>query len=184
MTKSVAAGVHAACAAACFGLVACGGGADRGRDAAPDTAVTAVRLRVDGSADAGEYAVATRDRICTRGLTGPRGWAVQYATGDSGRLRGIRLVVDDTGAGGVTEAVHVGIAFGGFADARTLEIETRQGAAQPTGSAVARIGFAEGAGTLLVNGRTADGVGITARVQCATIGRLIARDNAYSGGTK
>jgi hypothetical protein len=185
VTKSGAAGFHAACAAACIGLVACGGGADRGRAAAAETAVTAVRLRVDGSADSGEYEVVTRDRICARGLTGPSGWAVQYATGDSGRLRGIRLVVDDTGAaGGVTEAVHVGIAFGGFADARTLEIETRQGAAQPTGSAVARISSAGGAGTLLVNGRTADGVGITARVQCATAGRLIARDNAYSGGTK
>lgn len=185
MTKGAAAGLRTACAAACIGLGACAGGADDAREVVADTAVTAVRLAVKGSPDSGEYELATRDPICTRGLTGPGGWAVQYVTADSGRPRGIRLVVEDTAAaGGLTEAVHVGIAFGGFADARTLEIETRQGAAQRTGSAIARVSAADGAGTLLVNGRTADGVDITARVQCATIRRLIARDNAYSGGTR
>lgn len=186
MPKVAALVLAAALAAACRSASPAGSSRDAGQgNAAPaaESTATAIRLAVTGGPDSGVYEVGAPAGACWTGLSGAGSLGVRFSPeAPADTLRALQVVVH--GAPGRTGAVHVNAAFGAFPEGRTLEIETRAGAAQPAGEAAAEVLDSGDVRLVLVEGRTEQGIGIAVRVRCPSVGRLMTRHNASAGDSR
>lgn len=151
--------------AALLAGVACRGAGERGVSAG--AAANMIHLAVLDGPNAGSYEVASDEVLCSRNLTGPGIWGVQYTRGSFGAgLGSLQLVVADSAGWGESGELHLGLVFGSFADGVDHEIETRPGAPRPAGRGAARIRDSAGVGLFDVAGRTADSVALEATIRC------------------
>ena len=132
-----------------------------------DEPAAEIRLAVYGGAHAGTVDVQSQEVICTHGIVGGNSWGVQFTDPQlTTPLGSMQLIVPPYTASGPTRRFYLGVVFESFLEGVDHEIETREGASRPGGDGVVSVTRQDTSAALTVTGHTADGVGISARINC------------------
>lgn len=126
-----------------------------------------VAVELTGGPNPGRFQSTASAPTCSRGLVGPRSWAVQYSdwTGPRNGLRSLQLVVP---APERPEGFYLGMVFGDFFAGTVHEIETRPGAARTRGTGRVTLQAAASGTVVTIRGATSDTVAILATITCQT----------------
>ncbi|MBS1747556.1 MAG: hypothetical protein JST21_15425 [Bacteroidetes bacterium] len=127
-----------------------------------------------GGANAGTYHVTSKETTCSEGLTGDNSFGNQYS--ESGKadneLSSLQLIIDDKNAAkNGTDKFSISIGFGKLMSGKTYNISTRDNNSgfKPSGSGKATLTESGNTKTVVIEGKTADGVGISATLTCNQI---------------
>jgi hypothetical protein len=132
---------------------------------------TQITVTLTGGANAGTYAATSAEATCSMGLTGEKSFGNQYSVSGKAdnEFSSLQLIVDDyEGAKAGTEKFYIKVAFGKRLAGNAYEIN---------GSDNSIAGKKQGSGKLTiiesgeskvahVEGKTSDGVSITADITC------------------
>ncbi len=138
------------------------------------TAGSEISVTLTGGANAGTYHVISKDPTCSEGLTGDNSFGNQYS--ESGKadneLSSLQLIIDDKNAAKKgTSKFSIQVAFGKILGGKSYQINTRDDNSGKSneGSGTATLTESGGTKTVVIQGKTADGVGISATIKCNSI---------------
>jgi len=135
------------------------------------TAGAEIFVTLTGGANAGTYHVISKDPTCSEGLTGDNSFGNQYSENGKAdnELSSLQLIIDDkTAAEKGTDKFSISVGFGKLISGKTYNISTRTGdpGFKPSGSGKATLTKNGNAKTVVIEGKTPDGVGISAKIVC------------------
>jgi len=133
-----------------------------------------ISVTLTGGANAGTYHVMTKDPTCSEGLTGDNSFGNQYSEKNKAdnELSSVQLIIDDKNAAkNGTDKFSISVGFGKLIGGKTYNISTRDNNTgfKPEGSGKATLTENGGTKTVAIEGKTADGVGISATIICNKI---------------
>ena len=133
-----------------------------------------ITVTLTGGANAGTYHVMTKDPTCSEGLTGDNSFGNQYSEKDKAdnELSSLQLIIDDKNAAKKgTDKFSISVGFGKLLGGKTYDISTRDNNTgfKPEGSGKATLTENGGTKTVVIEGKAADGVGISATIICNKI---------------
>lgn len=133
-----------------------------------------ISVTLTGGANAGTYHVTSKETTCSEGLTGDNSFGNQYS--EKGKadneLSSVQLVIDNKDAAKKgTDKFMVSIGFGKLLSGKTYVINTRESNSEMKNAGSGKATYTENSGTktVVVEGKTADGVGISATLVCNKI---------------
>ena len=123
-----------------------------------------ISVTITGGPNAGIYHVITKEETCSEGLTGENSFANQYS--ESGKkdneLSNLQLIIDDkNSAKNGTDKFSIQVSFGKL---KSYRINTRSSSKE--GSGQVTLTESGQTKTAEVEGKTADGIGISATIKC------------------
>lgn len=133
-----------------------------------------ISVTLTGGDNAGTYHVISKDPTCSEGLTGENSFGNQYSEKDKAdnELSSLQLIIDDKNAAkNGTSKFSVSIGFGKILEGKTYNISTldNNSGFKPSGSGKATLMESGNTKTVVIVGKTADGVGISATLICNKI---------------
>ena len=135
------------------------------------SAASEISVTLTGGANAGIYHVMSKDPTCSEGLTGDNSFGNQYSeTGKGDKdLSSLQLIIDDKNAAKKgTDKFSIQVGFGKLFQGKTYEINTRSANSGTTqkGRGKATLTESGSTKTVVIEGKTTDGVGISATLTC------------------
>ena len=174
--------------AATFFLLSCGNNGDKTNrtsgDENMDTASAAndisntggskISVSITGGPNEGIYHVITKDPTCSEGLTGENSFGNQYSEINKAdnELSSVQLIIDDKNAAKKgTDKFSISVGFGKISGGKKYDINTRgnNSGLKKEGSGKATLTESGNTKTVVIEGKTADGVGISATLVCNKI---------------
>lgn len=131
-------------------------------DKGSDISVTITRGR-----NAGIYHVISKDPTCSEGLTGENSFGNQYSEINKAdnELSSVQLIIDDKNAAkNGTDKFSFMVSFGDLLKGKSYQINTRDSSKE--GSGKATLSESGGTKTVVIEGKTADGLSISATIKC------------------
>jgi hypothetical protein len=133
-----------------------------------------ITVTLTGGPNAGTYTVTSKDPTCSEGLTSDHSFGNQYSEKDrkDNELSTVQLVIDDKDAAKTgTTHFSLEVGFGKLLDGKSYSINTRNDhSGRPAeGSGKATLMESGGARTVVIEGKTADGVSISATIKCNAV---------------
>ncbi|HET7117059.1 MAG TPA: hypothetical protein VFI29_11240 [Hanamia sp.] len=132
---------------------------------------TEINVTLTGGPNAGTYTATSADPTCSEGLTGDNSFGNQYS--EKGKadneLSSLQLIIDDKDAAKKgTDKFYLKVAFGKILKGKSYEINGGTSFLEMplTGSGKATLMESGSIKTVVVEGKTADGVGISATIKC------------------
>jgi len=130
-----------------------------------------ISVTLTGGANAGIYHVMSKDPTCSEGLTGDNSFGNQYSeTGKAdNELSSLQLIIDDKDAAKKgTDKFSIQVGFGKLFQGKSYEINTRGANSGTTQKGSGKATLTESGSTkkVVIEGKTADGVGISATITC------------------
>lgn len=125
-------------------------------------------LRSQGGANAGNYTANSDETTCSEGMTGDNSFGNQYSKKGKAdnELSSLQLIIDDKDAARKgTDKFSILVGFGKLLGGKTYQINTRDGSPKE-GSGKATLLETGGIKTVVVEGKTVDGVSISATIKC------------------
>lgn len=122
-----------------------------------------ISVTLTGGANAGTYHVISKETTCSEGLTGDNSFGNQYSEKDKAdnELSSVQLIIDNKDAAKKgTDKFSVSIGFGKLLGGKTYNINKNSGSGKATYTENGRTK------TVTIEGKTADGVGISATLTC------------------
>lgn len=131
------------------------------------TAGSEITVTLTGGDNAGTYTATSVDPTCSEGLTGEKSFGNQYSVKGKAdnELASLQLIIDDKNAAKQgTDKFSVEVKFGKLLGGKSYSINTRDNSKEGSGKAT----YSESGSTktVVVEGKTADGVGISATIIC------------------
>lgn len=133
-----------------------------------------ISVTLTGGTNAGTYHVTSKNPTCSEGLTGDNSFGNQYS--EKGKadneLSSLQLIIDDKNAAkNGTDKFSISLGFGKLLGGKTYNISTldNNSGFKPSGSGKATLTEKDGTKTVVIEGKTADGVGISATIVCNKI---------------
>jgi hypothetical protein len=133
-----------------------------------------ISVTLTGGDNAGIYHVISNETTCSEGLTGENSFGNQYS--EEGKpdndLSSLQLIIDDKEAAKKgTDKFSISVGFGKLTGGKTYSISTRDNNSgfPKKGSGKATFTESNGNKTVVVEGKTEDGVGISATITCNKI---------------
>lgn len=141
---------------------------------AGSTAGTEITVTLTGGANAGTYTATSVDPTCSEGLTGKKSFGNQYSVKGKAdnEFSSLQLIIDDKDAAKKgTDKFYIKVAFGKLLRGKAYEINggTSFLALAKMGSGKATLLESGATKTVVVEGKTADGVGISASIKCNSV---------------
>ena len=135
---------------------------------------TEITVTLTGGANAGTYTATSADATCSEGLTGANSFGNQYSVKGKAdnELSSLQLIIDDKDAAKKgTDKFYIKVAFGKILLGKKYEINggTSFLTLAKTGSGKATLMESGSTKTVVVEGKTADGVGISATIKCNSV---------------
>lgn len=135
---------------------------------------TEISVTLTGGPNAGTYHVNNKDATCSEGLTGKNSFGNQYS--ENGRsdneLSDLQLVIPDKdSAKNGTNNFFLTITFGKLLQGKCYVIDSGSTSmsSKKSGSGKATLTESGGTKTVVIEGRTDDGIGISATVTCNSL---------------
>lgn len=131
------------------------------------TAGSEITVTLTGGPNAGTYTATSAETTCSEGLTGDNSFGNQYsAKGKADNvLSSLQLIIDDKNAAKQgTDKFSVEVKFGKLLGGKSYSINTRDNSKE--GSGTATLTESGSTKTVVIEGKTADGVGISATITC------------------
>lgn len=130
-----------------------------------------ISVTLTGGANAGTYHVVSNETTCSEGITNDNSFGNEYSEDGKAdnELSSLQLIIDDKNAAkDGTDKFSIKIGFGKLTGGKSYEINTRDSNAGKTkeGSGRATLSDNGVTKTVVVEGKTADGVGISAAITC------------------
>lgn len=129
-----------------------------------------ISVSLTGGANAGIYHVISKAPTCSEGLTGKNSFGNQYsATGKADNdLSSVQLIIDDKNAAkNGTDKFSFMVSFGDLLKGKFYKINTRDDSKDGSGKAtLTQSGETK---TVVIEGKTADGVNISATIKCNSV---------------
>lgn len=133
-----------------------------------------ISVTLTGGPNAGTYHVISKDPTCSEGLTGENSFGNQYS--EKGKadneLSSLQLIIDDKNAAKKgTDSFYIKVAFGKILQGKSYEINGGSSSMNmaKTGSGKATLMESGSTKTVVIEGKTADGVGISATIKCNSV---------------
>ncbi|MCC7401292.1 MAG: hypothetical protein IT214_07385 [Chitinophagaceae bacterium] len=128
-----------------------------------------ISVTLTGGTNAGTYHVMSKETTCSEGLTGENSFGNQYS--EKGKadneLSSLQLIIDDKNAAkNGTSKFSISIGFGKLLNGKTYNISTLE---KSSGSGKATLTESGSTKTVVVEGKTADGIGISVTLVCNKI---------------
>ena len=145
--------------------------ADKPVIAASSGSGTEIKLTLTGGANAGVYSAVSAEPTCSMGLTGEKSFGNQYSVSGKAdnEFSSLQLLVDDYEAAKAgTEKFYIKVAFGKRLVGKAYEINGSDNSIAGKKQGSGKITITETGGNKVahVEGKTSDGVGITADITC------------------
>ncbi len=142
--------------------------------AASGTTASQMTVTLTGGKNAGTYAASSDEPTCSMGLTGERSFGNQYSVGGKAdnEFSSLQLIVDDYEAAKAgTDKFYIKVAFGKRLVGAAYEINGSDNsiAGKKQGSGKLTIIESGGSKTAHIEGKTDDGVSITADLTCLSV---------------
>ncbi|MCZ2460266.1 MAG: hypothetical protein LC128_11670 [Chitinophagales bacterium] len=133
-----------------------------------------ISVTLTGGANAGTYHVTSNETTCSEGLTGDNSFGNQYSENGKAdnELSSLQLIIDDKNAAKTgASKFSISIGFGKLLNGKTYNISTQDNNSgfKQVGSGKATYTENGGIKTVVVEGKTSDGVGISATIICNKI---------------
>lgn len=148
--------------------------APKTEEAASGSAGSEISVTLTGGANAGAYHVISKETTCSEGLTGDNSFGNQYSEKDKkdNELSSLQLIIDnkDVATKG-TDKFSISVGFGKLLGGKTYSINTRDNNSGMKSEGSGKATYTENGGskTVTIEGKTADGVGISATLVCNKI---------------
>lgn len=133
-----------------------------------------ITVTLKGGANAGTYHVTTKDPTCSEGLTGENSFGNQYS--EKGKadneLSSVQLIIDDKNAAKKgTDKFSFEVKFGKLLGGKSYAISTvdDNSGKSNDGSGIATLSESGTTKTVVIEGKTAGGVGISATIKCNSV---------------
>ena len=135
---------------------------------------TEITVTLTGGANSGTYNATSADATCSEGLTGANSFGNQYSVKGKAdnELSSLQLIIDNKDAAKKgTDQFYIKVAFGKILLGKKYEINggTTYLTMPKTGSGKATLMESGSTKTVVVEGKTADGVGISATIKCNSV---------------
>jgi hypothetical protein len=133
-----------------------------------------ISVSITGGPNEGIYHVITKDPTCSEGLTGENSFGNQYSEINKAdnELSSVQLIIDDKNAAKKgTDKFSISVGFGKISGGKKYDINTRDNNSglKKEGSGKATLTESGNTKTVVIEGKTADGVGISATLVCNKI---------------
>jgi hypothetical protein len=133
-----------------------------------------ITVGIKGGPNAGNYSARSAETTCSEGLTGDNSFGNQYS--ESGKadneLSTLQLIIDDKNAAkNGTDKFSIQVAFGKILGGKSYSNNTRDDNSGKSneGSGTAILTESGGTKIVVIQGKTANGVGISATIKCNSI---------------
>ena len=129
-----------------------------------------ISVTITGGPNAGIYHVITKDETCSEGLTGDNSFGNQYSANGKAdnELSSLQLIIDDKNtAKQGTDKFSFMVSFGDLLKGKFYQINTRDNSNE--GSGKATLTESGSTKTVTIEGKTADGVVISATLKCNSV---------------
>ena len=133
-----------------------------------------ISVTLTGGPNAGTYHVTSKDPTCSEGLAGENSFGNQYS--DNGKadneLSSLQLIIDNKDAAKKgADKFSFEVKFGKLIGGKSYSINTRDdNSGKPNdGSGTATLTESGSTKTVVIHGKTADGVGISATIKCNSV---------------
>ncbi|HUZ61477.1 MAG TPA: hypothetical protein VMU83_22060 [Hanamia sp.] len=135
---------------------------------------TEITVTLTGGTIAGTYTVISKDPTCSEGLTGKNSFGNQYSEKNKAdnELSSVQLIIDDKDAAKKgTSKFYFKAAFGKLLKGKSYEINGGTSFLEMPlmGGGKATLMESGSAKTVIIEGKTADGVGISASIKCNSV---------------
>lgn len=137
----------------------------------PSATGTEISVTLTGGANAGTYTAASAGPTCSEGLTGKNSFGNQYSVQGKAdnEFSSLQLIIDDKDAAkNGTDKFYLKVAFGKILHGKAYQINggTTFLSIPKTGSGRATLDESGNTKTVTIEGKTKDGVGISAKIVC------------------
>jgi hypothetical protein len=135
---------------------------------------TEISVTLTGGPNAGTYHVNTKDATCSEGLTGKNSFGNQYSENGKAdnQLSSLQLIINnkDSAKNG-TENFSLTISFGKLLQGKSYIIDngSTSMSSKKSGRGKATLSESGGTRTVVIEGKTDDGIGISATVKCNSL---------------
>lgn len=132
----------------------------------PAAMASEIKVTLTGGANAGIYTVTSANPTCSMGLTGKNSFGNQYSVEGkkANELSSVQMIIDDADAAKKgTDKFMITISFGELFKGKSYEIK------ENSGSGTATLSESGSTKTVSVEGKTKDGVGISATIICNSV---------------
>jgi len=135
---------------------------------------TEIKITLTGGANAGVYTAVSAEPTCSMGLTGEKSFGNQYSVSGKGdkEFSSLQLIVDEyEAAKSGTDKFYIKVAFGKRLEGAKYEINGSDNslAGKKQGSGKVTITESGATKTATIQGKTADGVAIDAKLICSSV---------------
>jgi hypothetical protein len=142
--------------------------------ASPNQFASEISVTLTGGPNAGTYHVNSKDPTCSEDLTGKNSFGNQYSENGKkdNELSSLQLVINDIdSAKNGTNNFFLTIAFGSLLHGKSYIINSGSTAmsSKKSGSGKATLTSSGGTRTVVIEGKTDDGVGISATLKCNSL---------------
>jgi hypothetical protein len=135
-----------------------------------------VHVVITGGPMAGTYDGTATKGGCSTGANGPGSWGNAFSNAKAGpkEIGALSLIVPDAkAAAGGSKQFFVQLRLGSILQQNvSYVIETRPGEKNPQGEGTVKVTDAGATGKVGIEGKTKDGVGVTATIDCKSITRM------------
>lgn len=133
-----------------------------------------ISVTLTGGANAGTYTATSADPTCSEGLTGDKSFGNQYSAKGKAdnEFSSLQLIIDDRDAAkNGTDKFYLKVTFGKILQGKSYEINGGSSSINmpKSGSGKATLTENGGTKTVVIEGKTADGVVISAKLICNKI---------------
>lgn len=132
----------------------------------PAGVASVIKVTLKGGPNEGTYTVTSAEPTCSMGLTGKNSFGNQYSVDGKkdNELSSVQMIINDADAAkNGTDKFMITISFGPLFQGKSYEIK------ENSGSGTATLSESGGTKTVTVNGKTKDGVGISATLTCNSV---------------
>lgn len=129
-----------------------------------------ITVTLTGGSNAGTYTATSAETTCSEGLTGENSFGNQYSAKGKAdnELSSVQLIIDDKDAAkNGTDKFSVEVKFGKLLGGKSYSINTRDNSKE--GSGTATLSEKDGSKIVVIEGKTADGIIITATILCHSV---------------
>lgn len=126
-----------------------------------------ITVTITGGPNAGTYTATSAETTCSEGLAGENSFGNQYSAKGKAdnELSSLQLIIDDKNAAKQgTDKFSVEVKFGKLLGGKSYSINTRDNSKE--GSGKATLTESGSKKTVVIEGKTADGMGISATITC------------------
>src|SRR6185312_6396317 len=130
-----------------------------------------ISVTLTGCPNAGKYHINTKDPTCSEGLTGKNSFGNQYSENGKAdnQLSSLQLIINDKdSAKNGTKNFFLTVTFGKLLQGKSYVIDSGSTSisSKKSGSGKATLTESNGTKTVFIEGKTEDGIGISATVVC------------------